>query len=319
MPALRSDDTLGFLAALGVLELCSNAMAEPVELGWDGVGGTALLAGPFSTVEAVAQCLSETAADMIRASRVLPCPDPGVVRSVDRAARAEAEEKGKLDPAHVRAEGAVQAFERVRLAELAGDHSSARWLAAMVNQITNAPSTGGFRALTPFYSASGQMTLHQLYSDHLGAVHKDPHLLEQALVKWERTEGQTGANLDVRALQDATVGGAGKPSNAAAVGATWLALMAVPFFPQASGRRPRVRGWESPNRGKAVLRWPIWSRPLDRHAVETLLGHPTLDLPPSESHAALRALGVDAVCRASRRELSNSSGALQPPSVSPIR
>lgn len=319
LPALRSDDTLGFLAALGVLELCTSALELDVRLGWEGVGGAALLGGPFATTADLAQALSGVVSKMMADGRVLPCADGGPVRPPDRAARAASEEPGKLDPAHLLPAQAIDEFTRLRETEANGDADSARWVVAIVNQITDAASTG-HRALTPFYAPSGQMTLHQVYGDHLKKVHKRPNLLDEALARWVRTDNETGANLDGRALRDATVSSKGKAANAAVVGATWLALMAVPMFPQVSGRRPRAIGWDVPDRGKPALRWPIWTWLHDRPSVSALLGHPALDEKPGPARFAhLRALGIVAVGRSQRKDLSQSAGALQPPIVDPVR
>lgn len=320
LPALRSDDTLGFLAALGVVELYASNLGVDVRLGWDGVGGAALLHGPHHTTDGVAAALASVVETMVASGRVLPCADAGPVRPADRAARSAAaeEERGKLDPAHLLEAQAVEVYARARAAEVSGDDDSARWIAALVNQLTDAPSTG-HRALTPFYAPSGQMTLHQLYSEHLHKVHRRPQLLHEALTGWVRTDGETGANLDGRALRDAVAGAAGIAVNAAVVGATWLALMAVPMFPQVSGPKARAVGWEAPRRSKPALRWPVWTQPLDRASVSVLLGHPALDeLGPAPGNRSLEALGVVAVCRSSRKELRNSAGALQPPRVTPV-
>lgn len=320
LPALRSDDTLGFLAALGLLELSTSALGFDARLGWEGVGGAALLDCPFASTDVLVAELGSVVTRMVGGGQVLPCVDPGPVRPADRATRAAEAVKGKLDPAHLKAGRAIDEFSRLREAEAAGDRDSARWLAAVVNQLTNAASTG-HRALTLLYSPSGQMTLHQLYRDHLEQVQRRPTLLAEALEHWVRTPGQTGANLDGRSLRDATVDSSGKSTNAAVVGATWLALMAVPFFPQVSGRRPRAVGWSVPNKGQPALRWPIWTRLLDRPAVEVILGHPALDEEQDGRRvdARLRALGVIAVCRSSRKGLSQSGGALRAPTVVPVQ
>jgi hypothetical protein len=259
--------------------------------------------------------------------RVLPCDDPGPVRkalsTAERRARREAADgaRVKLDPASLSPREAVEVFERMRAHELDGnDRDSGRWLSALVNQISSSRSSG-LRALTPLYSPSGQMTLHQLYRDHLSALHRNKSLIAEALMGWRRHKG-TGANLDARALRDAVTSSAGEAENAAVTGASWLALMAVPLFRQASGPRPAAIGWETAARGGACLRWPIWTKPLDRAAVEVLLGHPAVAATRVDAQArrrkpetALRVLGVEAVCRSRRRALDNSAGALLPPVI----
>lgn len=331
-PALRSDDTLGFLTALGLLELCTSTLptAAP-RLGWEGVGGAALLDVPIATMEELTHHLHAVATELAASDRVLPCANPGPVRKPDsgaeRRGRRESGEAVKLDPASLSAEEAIRVYGTIRDVEVSDhDRDSARWLAALVNQLSSARS--GFRALTPLYSPSGQMTLHQLYRDHLAAVVNELGLLGEALTGWRRRPGETGGNLDSRALNDAASATSGKAENSAVVGASWLALMAVPLFPQVSGRRPRAVGWELA-KGGPCLRWPIWTAPLDRPAVEVLLSHPALEPPDPRRHddpptvrsplpSKLRILGVEAICRSHRRALNNSAGALRPPTVTPV-
>lgn len=325
-PALRSDDTLGFLAALGVLELCSSTLDGRVRLGWEGLGGAALVDVPFETVEDLAAHLSSVALRMFSADRVLPCAQPGPIRKPDpvaeRKARKEAGEATKLDPASLSKEAAVTEFRKMRQVEIGDppggepDRDSARWLAGLVNQI--GPAKGGFQPLTPLYGPSGNMSLYQLYRRHLDAVAKAPQLIVEALIRWRRMPDETGANLDTRALRDSAVTSTGKATNAAVMGATWLALMSVPLFRLVSERRSVAIGWESA-RG-LQLRWPVWTQLLDRPAVEVLLSHPFLPVPAWTTRAAgrdrgLTALGVVAICRARRQPLSKSPGALRPPTV----
>lgn len=329
--ALRSDDTLGLLAALGIVQLCSSSLGGEVRLSWTDVGGPARLEVPFEDVKALAGHLSGLARQMDESGQVLPCADPGPVgpasSPAERRARRQEGRPAPLDPAKLSPEEGVVAYGQMRRAEVdRGDLESARWLSALVNQLSVARSTG-LCALTPLYSPSGQMTLYQLYRDHLKEVVQSPGLLDEALVRWRRRPG-TGANLDTRALRDAVAGSSGQADNAAVVGASWLALMSVPFFRQVGNGRsaPEAVGWQSEHGGPR-LRWPVWTQPLDRAAIEVLLGHPSvagLDMEGLQrarprTTNALRGLGVVAVCTSSRRPLSNSAGALQPPVVVPVR
>jgi len=209
---------------------------------------------------------------------------------------------------------------RARLAaeqekELAGERVAARWWCATVNQL-GIEQGDRFCELTPLYARTGRQTLYQLYHDYLDAVAKRPSLLREALVEWRRVPDDSGANIDSRALRDAVVGGNGKALNAAVPGATWLALMAVPFFPLGGdGVRPFAIGWDTTRPGgrPRTLVWPVWREPLDRAVVEVLVAHPLVRA--AEDSHGLEALGVVAVLRASRQRLANSDGPLQPASV----
>lgn len=323
--ALRSDDTLGFLAALGVVELCSSSLDGEVLLAWENVGGAALLEVPLADTQALATHLYILAKQMEERGQALPCADQGPIRpaasQAERARRQQREDP--LDPAKLGPTEAVAAYARMRsVANEQHDRDSARWLSAMLNQLAVVDRRKGLCALTPLYSPSGQMTLFQLYYlEHLKKVVASPGLVEEALVGWRRRSG-TGANLDTRALRDSVAGSTGRTDNAAVLGASWLALMSVPFFRQVGNGRsaPGAVGWRAERGRGLTLRWPVWTEPLDRAAIEVLLAHPQVAEMDGERdrrsvREALSALGVTAMCTSRRRPLSNSAGALQPPAV----
>lgn len=310
LPALRADDTLGFLAALGVLELCHSALAVPVTLAWQGTAGSALLGVPYADLDGLAAALVGTARALQESGRLTPARDAGLIRPpLGAKERKGLEERGALDPMRMSAEVALETFQALQDAELAGG-PDAHWLCALVNQLAPAKRGASERRLTPAYSPSGQMTLHQLYRDALGDVLRRPQVIREALEGWRRAPG-SGANLDNRALVDAAQASGGVPSNRAVPGATWLALQAVPWFQQVgTGSLGETTSWRHP-RGGAVLRWPVWTHPLDPMAVRVLLSHAVVrDDEPSRTSTAL---GVVAVAEAGRRALSKSAGPLQAP------
>ena len=331
-PALLSDDSLGFLAALGTLELCTSTLGFPARLGWQGVGGAAILDVPVETVEKLAGMLYTRAIRWRDSDRIVPCDDPGPVRkplsTAERRAKKQAGRTVSLDPAKLEPEEAIAEYRRIRDLEVKRsepDRDSARWLSGLVNQLSS-PANSPFRALTPIYSPSGQMSLYQLYRDHLTKVCENPALLTEALVAWQRSDG-TGANLDARALRDAVISSSGEAENTAVAGATWLALMAVPLFRQSAGMRSAIVGWARATGVGLALRWPVWTGLLDRAAVEVILAHPVVGcIKPAEdpnevsavvdAHSReLRALGIEAICLSRRRPLPNSAGALLLPRV----
>lgn len=314
LPALRGDDTLGFLAALGLLELCDSGLHVPVRLGWQGAGGAAVLDAPYDDVDGLASAVGRLAAGLSADGRLIPGSDASLIRPpLGTHERKAMEDPGSLDPMRLPVGPAIARFHSMQDTE-ASDVArvDARWLTALVNQVAPAKRDTSDRRLTPLYSPSGQMTLYQLYRDAMVEVVRRPELLHEALSGWRRYPG-SGANLDSRALVDAAEASRGKPSNREVPGATWLALQSVPWFTQVGdGVRGETAGWLYP-RGGALLRWPIWTPLLDPAAVRVLLSHPVVGEDAPTSAAA--ALGVCAVAQAGRRALSKSAGALQPPTV----
>ena len=327
LPALRSDDPLGFLAALGVVELSSSALNLATRLRWDGLGGEAILEADVENLDDLAGRLAVVAQDLSGSDRLAPAGDTHLIEpplnDADRKRRAEASgSKGVLDPMRMSREEVLARFAVTQQAELSDDAGTARWTSGLVNQLgqeQNDPRCD----LTPLYARTGRQNLHQLYRDYLLAVSGHPSLLREALAGWRRVAGDSGANLDHRALRDAVLATNGKPSNAAVPGATWLALMAVPWFRlSGSGLRPSATGWLSTRPGgrPRALVWPVWRQPLEPEAIEVLLSHPLVGAAArrsleSSDASLLAALGVDAVMWAVRRTLGNSDGPLGPGEV----
>lgn len=327
LPALRANDSLGVLAALGLLELCVSGLRVPARLGWTGPTGIAVLSVPFADTALLAHTLTQYAAELSRTGRLTPADDADLITPpLGATVRKQLEDAGALDPMKLPADGAVRRFQAVQDRELAQDGpTDARWLAALVGQLAAAKRDAPDRRLTPLYSPSGQMTLHQLFRDALTDVVKRPSSLAEAMTDWRRVKG-TGANLDSRALIDAAVASAGEAANRHVPGATWLALQSAPWFTQVGdGVVGEATAWAYP-RGGARLRYPIWSPMLTPAAVRALLGHPAVrwqdKLKASKRRPIVdlaeqqrRVLGVTALYEAKRRALSKSAGPLQPPEL----
>jgi hypothetical protein len=343
-PALRSDDTLGFLAALGVLEVVTSMCGMRACLGWEGVGGAALVHVDLADRDALVSALHGAARAMASRGQVIPAPDEGLVPAPlsdqERKVRREAGQHVEYDPMRLLPDEAVRLYSATAIGEERGDLGTSRWLVALVNQLSS-ERNGPARALTPLYSPSGRMSLYQIFRDARDDVVGEPALLLEALQAWRRRPG-TGANLDARALHDGVVTADGRASNRAVLGASWLALMAAPLFPQVggAGAGAAVVGWDMRAKGGPRLRWPIWEAPLDQAAVETLLSHPAVAraFPPTPEREqsfspgartrerrrrdkavrALHAMGVRAVCEAGRQSLAKAAGPLLPPTVTPV-
>lgn len=323
LPALRANDSLGVLAALGLLELCTSGLKVGARLGWSGPAGTAVVQAPFAGLAELAAALADYAGELSRSDRLTPAEDRALITPpLGAKARKQLEDAGALDPMKLTSERAVRRFQMLQASDLCGQGSvDAGWLTALVGQLSLAKRDAADRRLTPLYSPSGQMTLHQLYRDALTGVVERPAAFTEALSGWRRVQG-TGANLDSRALVDAVDAASGKSANRYVPGATWLALQAAPWFTQVGdGVAGEAVAWRYPP-GGARLRYPIWTPLLEPAAVRVMLSHPAVRWQPTAPPAATRAaaqqrreLGVCALYEARRRALSKSAGPLQPPEL----
>lgn len=325
LPALRSDDPLGFLAALGLLEVLRSEVGVPDEdlgLGWTGVGGPAELTAPFDDLEGLVAALAAAAGRMHREDRPIPARIPDLVpRTLSDRERAELEErtgvKPPFDPIRMpRAESA----RRIAVLWDRATEVDLRWLCGLVDQCSTFPRDPTAH-VTPLYAPMGRQRMRQIYEAKLAAVAAEPELLREACVLWRRNPRDAGANLDRRAQRDGAVTTTGDPGNAAVTGAEWLALQSVPWFRLGGARdRPFAWGWAPRGRGgrPRALVWPVWSRTLDPVAIEVLLTHPAVrraGLGEEVPGPRLAGLGVLAVLRAERAILTNSDGPLGPAQV----
>lgn len=328
LPALRANDSLGFLAALGLLAVCEDGLEVRARLGWAGPDGAAVLDGPFADTGELAAALGDLTTTWHAQERPTPGTDPSLIRApLGTKARRELGDAGALDPMKMPAAAAVERFQRMQDRELQQVGPDAGWLTALIGQLSPAKQDAPERRLTPLYSPSGQMTLRQVYRDTLEAVAGQPGVLAEAMTGWLRIEG-TGANLDSRALIDAADASSGAASNRYVPGATWLALQSANWFTQVGdGLVGEAMAWTYP-RGGARLRWPVWTPLLSPAAVRVLLAHPAARwAEPSggdcaqarqSRESARRAdergvLGVCALYESRRRALTKSAGPLQPP------
>lgn len=326
LPALRSDDPLGFLAALGVIETLVSVRGLEARLGWRGVGGGAHLVVDLADADAVANALVGVAVELHGRGHVVPADGSLIVRRFSPAERKARKAQGideKNDP--MRGGPAVirDRLLGVQALERNGDEQTARWAAALLNML--AVDRDGMALLTPLYAPVGQQVLSQLLAHYLGWAIMEG-VLREALVAWRRRD-DGGANLDHRTLRDGAWSSRGAAENVTIPGATWLALMSIPLFRQVGdGRFGESVGWQRDRRAVRPRRlvWPIWTEPRSLAAIEVLLSHPDVvsaARAPAEhrqggksrarSVSSLEALGVTAVCSARRVPLGNADGPLQ--------
>lgn len=334
LPALRSDDPLGFLAALGILEVLRSEVGAPdddLALAWEGVGGPAKLTSPFDTLGDLASALHAAAMQIMSEGRVLAAapldfpPErlPKTARDALKAtARSAARGRGRpqnvpLDPLQgIARSDAIDRYRKVH------GHHELRWLCGFLDQLSTLPQRS-FASVTPLLALSRQQTSRQVCSTLLRETTASVSRLEDALGGWRRIEGQAGANLDWRAVRDGVFRTDGQSRPAAVPGVEWLALQSAPWF-RLGGRRGRPVAWgwlpRDPGGGGRRLRtlfWPVWDRALDLFAVEVLISHPAVRAAAEGANRTeeLRRLGVLAVLTSTRRREPNSDGPLGPARV----
>lgn len=314
IPALRGDDPLGFLAALGLLALSEQGELPPLRLGW--VGRSAPIASVDASVpdvEALSLSLTDAFARIRQRGEVVPglgpdfpLPPAGSTTDPMRMSREDM------------ARWYAVADERWRL----GEPWFARWLIALAAQTAVSDEDRGDVVLTPFYAPTGRMTMRVSIFDKTVEAVEVVGGPGDAVRRWRRAR-YDGANFDDRAKRDAGVTTWGKADNQGAPSATWLAAMAIRLFTIVDkGLTARAVGWQPvrmyPGFTARSLVWPIWSKPLDAAAIRVLLSHDALRLAGVGTEVApadppmLEALGVGAVFGTSRRTLSQGDGPLGP-------
>lgn len=325
LPALRANDSLGVLAALGLLEVCTSGLRVEARLGWSGPDGIAILNAPFADLPEFAAGLGAYAADLSKAGRLTPAHDPALITPrLTKAQKAAMTEPGRPDTMRLDQETAIARYQMAQDRELMGELApDSHWLTALVGPLSFADRQRVKCRLTPLYSPSAQMTMWQLYRDALKDVVQRTTAFAETLVGWRRIPG-TGANLDGRALIDAAAAARGEPANRYAPGPTWLALQSAPWFTQVGdGVAGEAVGWRYPS-GGARLRYPVWTSLLGPAAVRVVLSHPAVRWQgPAQLTQRARAraaqerrtLGVCALYEARRRALGNSAGPLLPPEL----
>jgi hypothetical protein len=321
LPGLRGDDPLGFLAAVGLLSLSEQRELPELRLAWQG--GRA----PVATVEGEVHSVEElgrelrAAFDRLRErDAVIPGAPPDLPRKKTGVEGSDPMRMGRGEMRALYAE-ADTSWLKERTPWVA------RWLIALTAHATLKNPNDNKKAphveLTPFYAPAGQMTMRtSIFEKTMDAVEAvgGPG---DALTGWRRAP-YDGANFDERAKRDAGTTTFGQPDNRGAPSPTWLAAMAMRFFPMTDdGAGTATVGWQRVRLYAGYttrsLIWPIWRPFLDPVAVRTLLAHPgmRLEVPPRNDPVPARlqelsALGVAYLFGASRRTLAQGDGPLGP-------
>jgi hypothetical protein len=306
LPALNGRSSLGFLAALGLLNVLDALDEAPVRLWFSDTDGSAVVRSSAESVDDMAGRLeafiatSDEDAAIVGVDARFP-PQAGTGADPLRRPRGEyrqlAQEVCQIDPIAARI-----------------------WLPHLVTDM--AVDQSGRSANTPFAAPSGKQNWRTFFGKPLGAVRGNPDYLREALSGWRRAEGFTGEYFDHHVLNSSADDPLGRSAERGVPGATWLATMALPLLRvTGDGSSALATLWHRCGR-RLFMVWPLWRQPLGVHAVQALVEHPSLA--PWQSATGLaasshdwRPLGVFAVYGAERQSIPgrNFAGVLAPVSI----
>lgn len=299
LPALDGRTPLGFLAALGLTRLLGTYSDDTPCLAWSSQDYTAQLHTTRSSlndvvadVGAVVHCIAD---DGVLPGVPANFPPPGA-----------APDRLRLPPVALRALAAELAPEPRPEVDA--------WLGSLVTDLSLDEKS---RAdISMMAAPSGKQSMRTMLEKPLGIVREDPGCLLEALLGWRRRPGVSGEYLDHRVLFDAADSGDGASTERGVPGATWLALMSYPLLrTTALGSEPITTGWHRRHHQPAVFVYPLWTTPLDRHAIVALLEHPLIqEGVGGELPTRARALSIFSIRRAQRRRVSGRTfaGVLAP-------
>lgn len=330
--ALRGDDYLGFLAALGVVSLAEHKLIQPVRLAWElqghtpvavfypessssGFSGLADLQkqvyDAFKSIHNKAELIPGTPTDPNTGQPdKFPLPVPG---------KTKPEWQKYYDPMRMPATYAAAWYAKAAEAWKNESSQLPRWLLALLSQVST-EQDGSTVMLTPFYTRLAKLSMRgSMFENTIQAV-QEVGGPKDAFDRWKRLTDYYGANLDGRAKRGSAYTTDGNTANAGAPSPTWLAMMALPFFPIADGRADlEAVGWQRvklyPGYTNRSLIWPVWKEPATGAGIRALLSRPELKVTVDKEgrhHLAfperLQALSVIMVFGASRSAVKNGDG-----------
>ncbi len=301
MPALDGRNPLGFLGALGVLQVLGREGVRPLRLSFSRETAVALLHSPLTSIDDVVEKLESLA---------LHHPDAAVAGADPRfpipAGRGS-------DPMRRPRESFRELMEEIRTLDKG---AASGWMPSLFTDL--AVDSQARADLTPFCAPSGKQNLRTFFSKPLSAVRANPARLREALVSWRRVDGFTGEYLDHRVINSAADDPGGRAGAERGVpGATWLATMAIPLLRIAGdGEHIEATLWHRTG-WRSVMIWPLWEPPLDVAAIQVMIEHPCLTPlgpKPTVSGEAWPALGIFAAYGAERHQIPgrNFAGVLAP-------
>lgn len=270
LPALRGDDPLGYLAALGLIRLLDAELSGQARMSFSRSTSCAVLHSPLTTLQEVADQLKGIVMDVDPEGAVPRASSAFPLRPGTRSRSGDQPTGGESDPMRVPREEFPQL---VTLTDLLGNEAM-DWLPNLVTDL--AVDRNGRAALTPYMAPSGKQNVWTFFRKSYEAVRDNPERLTEALTGWRRIDGFTGEYLDHRVLRSAADHPSGKSTEAGVPGATWLATQALPLLRlTGDGITATATLWHRLGR-RTIMTWPLWHPPLDIHAVRTLIEHPAL-------------------------------------------
>lgn len=165
------------------------------------------------------------------------------------------------------------------------------WLSSLITDIVleeppkskGAPLTRRTPLLAPFARQTTRSSFRYAISNCVGKRKLDH--IKAALTGWRRVDGYTGEYFDDQAMLDSTDSPIANGAERGAPGATWLALMALPFFLTTGYVRRdgsiglAATGWNrAPGSTQDAFAWPLWSEAIDLEAIAVLLSHPAVQV-----------------------------------------
>jgi hypothetical protein len=310
IPALDGRSPLGFLAALGLLNLLNDCTEGPVGMSFTPSRGTAVIHSPMASLGNIEEKLKAVVAAAANDTAITGL-DPGFPLPPGR---------GKDPMRHPRDSYRQFAADIRRIDPHAADH----WLPHLLTDL--AVDREGRAALTPFSAPRSKQNVRSFFGKSLSKVHAEPSRIREALAAWRRIEGVTGEYLDHHVLNSPADNTEGqKEAERGVPGATWLATMALPLLRlTGDGQNVAATLWHRTGR-RFVMIWPLWRQALDTPAVRALIEHPCLipvNSAPAVSSTDWDTLGIFGVYGADRQKLPDSSkfaGVLAPIPVTAIR
>jgi hypothetical protein len=288
IPALDGRNPLGFLAALGLLNLLGRVGTGPVSLAFSDTSGVAVLHSELATMEDMIDALGD-----IVASAEVSTSIPGISAAFPLRAGKNA------DPMRQPREKYRELVARVTAIDV---DAADQWLPYLITDL--AVDKQGRADITPFNAPSGKQNLRTFFSKPFAEVRSNRERLREALTGWRRLEDFTGEYFDHRVINSAADDPQGKSAERGVPGATWLATMAFPLLRvTGDGQNIAATLWHRVDR-RFLMIWPLWRRPLDKFAVRVLLEHRCLipiDAKPTVKQTSWPALDIFGVYGAERQ------------------
>ncbi len=292
LTGLDGANPLGFLAALGVVEAATDDSSEAC-LAWRYQGAwRPVLTSACADIDALIECLDADRRDCV--------DDPALALEYD----------GKRDlkpPPDGFREFLVQLLEHATATE----RGSVDWASAFATDV--AVDNNGNTKPTALHFTAGQQQFLQMVNELVNGVTKEdlvealrgPWRYERPLpvMGWDATSSRDYA---LRATDPSTDKKRGVP------GADWLAvrgLAFLPTFPRGSRVLTSgcVGGWKD-----GRFRWPLWTVPLSRAVIRSVLGQDVEDMTKHERLAR----GIGAVFSSGiKRSDQGGYGSFEPASV----